>query len=106
MEAIYRLFTLRPHLRWAQLDSAQRQIIVEGIQTCWHANGGQLILEHPLAWRNVELTWLAFGIASELNITALQTLLKLIADRGWDLYVECELPIFLHSAQQVDLYYN
>jgi hypothetical protein len=106
MEAIYRLFTLRPHAHWGQLDAAEQQSLLNKIGECWQQLGGQLIVEHPLARHSADLNWLAFGIAEELNLTALQALIGVITEHGWDVYVACELPAFLHTDSSVGLYYN
>ncbi|MBI1295263.1 hypothetical protein GC175_09955 [bacterium] len=106
MEAIYRLFTLRPHAHWSQLDADGQQSLLNEIGECWQQLGGELIVEHPLARQSANLTWLAFGIAGELNLTALQALMGVIAEHGWDVYIDCELPAFLHADSSVGLYYN
>lgn len=106
MEAIYRLFTLRPHDQWGQLDAATQQSLLNEIGDCWQQLGGQFIVEHPLAWHSGNQAWLAFGIAGELNLMALQALMTVITEHGWDVYVACELPAFLHAESSVGLYYN
>lgn len=106
MEAIYRLFTLRPHPHWSQLDAVAQQSLLHEIGECWQHLGGQLIIEHPTAQHSTELTWLAFGIADELNLTALQALMHVITEHGWDIYIDCELPAFLHTENSISLYCN
>ena len=106
MEAIYRLFTLRPHAPWVELNAAAQQSLLNEIGECWQQLGGQLIIEHPLARHSTDLTWLAFGIAGEMNLRALQALIHMITEHGWDVYIDCELPAFLHTESSVGLYYN
>lgn len=106
MEAIYRLFTLRPHAQWSQLDATDQQLLLNEIRDSWQQLGGQLIVEHPLARHSTELAWLAFGIADELNLIALQALMAVITEHGWDVYVACEVPAFLHVDSSIGLCYN
>ena len=106
MEAIYRLFTLRPHDQWGQLDAAAQQSLLNEIGKCWQQLGGQLIVEYPLTRHSGDRAWLAFGIADDLNLMALQAIMTVITEHRWDVYVACELPAFLHAESSVGLYYN
>ncbi|MEZ4636587.1 MAG: hypothetical protein R2873_11850 [Caldilineaceae bacterium] len=85
------------------MERPQQDEILAEIQGRWQDLGGQLIVEHPSIGGDVTPTWLAFGIAGDLDLDALQTLCEFVTGNGWDHYVHCDLPTFLHIGDAANL---